>query len=83
MHFTAMDLVGKFKSLLQGYQYVLTVMDILTNYTWCIPLHTKEADVDLCTYVVKVYLTFGGSLKTLSDNGTEFKTHCSHMLPPS
>ena len=25
-------------------QYALTVIDILTNYTWCIPLNTKEAD---------------------------------------
>ena len=43
MHFIAMVVIGKFKPSPQGYQYVLTVMNKLTNYTWCMPLHIKEA----------------------------------------
>ena len=44
MHFIVMDLVGKFKPSPQGHQYAITVKNMLTSYTWCIPLHTKEAD---------------------------------------
>ena len=43
-HFIVMDLIGTFEPSPQGHQYTLTVIDVLTNYTWCIPLFTKEAD---------------------------------------
>ena len=44
MHFIVMDLIARFKLLAQGYQYTLTLIDMLTNCTWWISLFTKEAD---------------------------------------
>ena len=41
IHFIVMDLIGKFKPSPKGHQYALTVIDMLTNYTWCILLFTK------------------------------------------
>ena len=32
MDFMVMDLIGKFKMLLQGHQYALTVIDMIMNY---------------------------------------------------
>ena len=40
MHLIAMDFIGEFTPLPQGHQYALTVINMLTNYTWCIPLYT-------------------------------------------
>ena len=63
-----MDLINKFKPLPQGHQNALTVINMLTNYIWCIPLHTKEADQVVHAYMVNIYLTFDGSHNILSDN---------------
>ena len=46
---------------------------MLTGYVFCIPLKTKTTEEVLQAYVDNVYSKFGGSLKILSDYGTEFK----------
>ena len=46
---------------------------MLTGYVLCIPLKAKTAEEVLQAYIDNVYSKFGGSLKILSDNGTEFK----------
>ena len=56
-----------------GYKYALTVICMLTGYVFCIPLKSKQANEVLQAYIDNVYAKFGGSLKILSDNGTEFK----------
>ncbi len=73
MHFIAMDLVGHLTTLSKGHQYVLTVIDMLTNYVWCIPIQDKTADIMVSAYLQEVFTKFGGSMKLLSDNGMEFK----------
>ena len=74
MEFISMDLIGEFylpsKS---GHKYALTVICMLTGYVFCIPLKTKQASEVIQAYIDNVYAKFGGSLKILSDNGTEFK----------
>ena len=39
----------------------------------CVPLKTKTAEEVIQAYIDNVYSKFGGSLKMLSDNSTEFK----------
>ena len=46
---------------------------MLTGYVFCVPLKTKTAEEVLQAYIDNVYSKFGGSVKILSDNGTEFK----------
>ena len=46
---------------------------MFTGYTFCIPLPDKKAGTVLKAYMNHVYCKHGGSLKILSDNGTEFK----------
>ena len=46
---------------------------MLTGYVFCIPLKTKTTEEVLQSYIDNVYSKFGGSIKILSDNGTEFK----------
>ena len=69
MQFISMDLIGEFHSpTSKGKKYALNVICMLTDYVFCVPLKTKTVeDID------NVYSKFGGSLKILSDNGTEFK----------
>ena len=40
---------------------------------FCVPLKTKAAEEVIQVYIDNVYSKWGGSLKMLSDNGTEFK----------
>ena len=69
-----MDLIGKlYPPSKAGHRYALTVICILTGYVFCIPLKTKQANEVLQAYIDNVYAKFGGSLRILSDNGTEFK----------
>ena len=42
MHIITMELIVMFKPPPQGYQYALTVIDMLTNCTWCLLLFTKN-----------------------------------------
>ena len=57
----------------KGKRYALTIICMLTGYVFCIPIKTKTAEEVLQAYIDNVYSKFGGSLKILSDNGTEFK----------
>ena len=74
MQFISMDLIGEFHPpTTKGKRYALTIICMLTGYVFCIPLKTKTAEEVLQAYIDNVYSKFGGSLKILSDNGTEFK----------
>ena len=54
-----MNLIGRFKTLPKGHQYSLTVIHMLTNYTWCFLLQTKEAYKVAYAYLVNNYPKFG------------------------
>ena len=76
MKFISMDLLGEFHPpSSRGNRYALTVICMFTGYTFCIPLPNKMAKTVLKAYMDNVYCQFGGSLKILSDNGTELKTN--------
>ena len=73
MEFISMDLIGDFIPSSKGNKYALTVICMLTGYTFCIPIPSKKASDVITAYIDNVYSKFGGSKKILSDNGTEFK----------
>ena len=74
MQFISMDLIGEFyPPTSRKHRYALTVICILTGYIFCVSLKTKTAEEVIQAYIDNVYSKFGGSLKILSDNGTEFK----------
>ena len=71
---SSMDLIGEFHPLTsRKHRYTLTVICMLMGYVFCVPLKTKTAEEVIQAYIDNVYSKFGGSLKILSDNGTEFK----------
>ena len=74
MQFISMDLIGEFHPpTSRKHRYTLTVICMLMGYVFCVPLKTKAAEEVIQAYIDNVYSKFGGSLKMLSDNGTEFK----------
>ena len=74
LRFISMDLIGEFHPpSSKGNRYALTVICMFTGYTFCIPIPNKMAKTVLKAYMDNVYCQFGGSIKILSDNGTEFK----------
>ena len=74
MDFIAMDLIGEFHlPSSQGNRYALTGVCMLTGFTWCIPIKSKKATDVARAYMQHVYSILGGSMKILTDNGTEFK----------
>ena len=46
---------------------------MLTGFTFCIPLKSKQAEDVIRAYIDHICCTFGPSRKILTDNGTEFK----------
>ena len=69
-----MDLIGEFHPpTRRGHRFALTACCMLTGFTWCIPLKTKTAAEVVTANKNHIYYTFGGSVKILMDNGTEFK----------
>ena len=74
MDFICMDLIGEFHPpTSHGHHYALTAVCMLTGFTWCVPLKTKTAEEVSKAYMDHIYCNFGGSIKILTDNGTEFK----------
>ena len=45
---------------------------MLTGFTWCVPLKIKTAGEVASAYKNHIACPFGGSVKILTDNGTEF-----------
>ena len=69
-----MDLIGEFHPPTScGHRYALTAVCMFTGFTWCVPLKTKTAEEVTEAYMDHIYRNFGGSIKILTDNGTEFK----------
>ena len=69
-----MDLIGEFHPpTSRGHRYALTAVCMLTGFTWRVPLKTKTAEEVAKAYMDHIYCSFGGSIKILTDNGTEFK----------
>ena len=77
MYFSVMDLIGRFKPSFHRPEYIPKVIYLLTNYIWCIILHTKQADEVVHAYPINVYSKFSRSHTNLSDNESEFKIKLS------
>ena len=74
MDFICMDLIGEFHPpTSHGHRYALTAVCMLTGFTWCVPLKTKTVEEVAKAYMDHIYSNFGGSIKILMDNRTEFK----------
>ena len=74
MQFISMDLIGEFHPpSSKKNKNALTLICMLMGYVFCVPLKTKTAEEVIQAYIDHVYARFGGSLKILSDKGTEFK----------
>ena len=73
MDFICMDLIGEFHHPTScGHCYALTAVCMLTGFTWCVPLKTKTAKEVSKAYLDHIYSNFGGSVKIMTDNRTEF-----------
>ena len=70
MQFISMGQTGPFDPSSSGYHYALTVICMLTGFTFCVHLKTETAPEVLLAFVDDVYAKTGGSLKILSENGT-------------
>ena len=56
MDFISMDLIGEFHPPTdEGHRYALTVICMLTGFTWCIPIKDKKAPTIIKAYMNKVY----------------------------
>ena len=81
MQFISMDLIGEFHPpTSKKNRYALTVICMLTGYVFCVPLKTKTAEEVIQAYIDNIYSKFGGSMKILSDNGTEFKNRIFEQI---
>ena len=69
-----MDLIGEFHpASSKGNRFALTVICMLTGFTFCIPLKSKHTEDVMNAYINHICCPFGPSKKILTDNSTEFK----------
>ena len=62
MDIISMDLIGKFNPpSSQGNKFALTVICMLSSWTWCIPIVDKSAPVIVQAYLKTVHHLFGPS----------------------
>ena len=74
MDFIWMDFIGEFYPPTRcGHHFALTACCMLTEFTRCILLKTKTAAEVVTAYKNHIYCIYGGSVKILMDNRTEFK----------
>ena len=71
MHFLAMDTI-EVRHTDSAYKYAFTLIDMLTNYVFVIPVKDICGKTLVHKYIYKVYLPFSRMEKFLSDNGTSF-----------
>ena len=71
MHFLAMDTI-EIRDADSAYKYAFTLIDMLTNYVFVIPVKDIGGKTLVHEYIYKVYLPFGRTEKFLSDNSTSF-----------
>ena len=69
-----MDLVGPISLVTsRGNHFILTYIDMLTGFMIAVPIKDKMAKAVCDAYRAHIYCIFGGSVRILTDNGTEFK----------
>ena len=73
MDFTTIGLIFPFGVMNNGYHYTLTVICMLTNYVFYVPLLHKVADTFINTCLKEVCCCIKGNSKLLSGKGSEFK----------
>ena len=71
MHFLTMDTI-EIRDADSAYKYAFTLIDMLTNYVFVIPVKDICRKTLVHEYIYKVFLPFGSTEKFLSDNGTSF-----------
>ena len=82
MQFISMDLIGEFHPPTSRKHLICFNSDLYADrLCFCVPLKTKMAEEVIQAYIDNVYSKFGGSLKMLSDNGTEFKNKMLNKYP--
>ena len=74
MQLISMDLVGPISPVTsRGNCFILTCIDMLTGFMIAVPIKDKMASTVCDAYRAHVYCIFGGSVRILTDNRTEFK----------
>jgi hypothetical protein len=74
------DILGPFKVSDEGYEYVLTCIDIYTNWVEAAALRTITAD-EVCQEFFKLIISrHGCPTKVLTDQGKQFKINIRHVM---
>ena len=77
MQFISMDLLGEpYPKSKAGNSYVLSIIYMLTGYTFCITLNLSQL-VKCYRHMLTMYMLFGGSTCIFPDDGIQFKNSLS------
>ena len=61
MSFISMDILGQYRETENGSKYTLTVICMLTNYVFMIPIKLKTTEEVIKAYLKNVYSILGGN----------------------
>ena len=72
MSFISVNQLGRYSEMGNGNQYTLTVICMLTNHVFMVPIRTMATEDFINAYLKHVYSTFGGSKYILSNRSGTF-----------
>ena len=67
-----MDLLGPYSEMENVNQYMLTVICMLTNYIFTVPIRGNTTEDIINAYLKHLYSIFRGSKYIFSDRGSKF-----------
>ena len=80
MEMICMDLIGLLLETSRGNKFALTVICLLTNYVFMIPIPNKSTQQVIQAYLKHICAQFSGNRYILTDRGSEFTSQLIHQL---
>ena len=80
METICIDLIGPLPETSSGNKFALTVICLLTNYMFMVPIPNKTTQQVIHAYPKHIHAQFGGSRYILTDRGSEFTSQMMHQL---
>ena len=72
--YVAMDIIGPMPSTSDGYEYILTIIDLNTRWVEAVPLRNQLAKTVADAFFVEWCARYGPPKKLLTDKGTNFQS---------
>ena len=75
-----MDILGPLPETLEGFKYILSVVDSFTGWIECIPMKNQQADTVARVLYKEIFCRYGSPFLIISDQGSNFMSNLVQAL---